>query len=46
MPSLIMDVVAVGGKNESNFGALKMVVSGIFWSFNIKGEWVTTETLH
>ena len=33
-----MDVVAVGGKNESNFGALKMVVSGIFWSLNIKGE--------
>ena len=33
-----MDVVAVGGKNESNFGALKMVVSGIFCSLNIKGE--------
>ncbi|MGB6768649.1 MAG: hypothetical protein WBE50_11245 [Methyloceanibacter sp.] len=38
LASLIMDVVAVGGKNESNFGALKMVVSGIFWSLNIKGE--------
>jgi len=37
MPSLIMDVVAVGGKNESNFGALKMVVSGIFLEPQHKG---------
>jgi hypothetical protein len=33
-----LDVVAVGGKNESNFGALKMAVGGIFWSLNIKVE--------